>query len=59
MFGPSQVDQQLRAAIAACSMALPPTRQNMGEAELEIPRLVERVLKNLREDAKSLSRYLF
>jgi hypothetical protein len=53
LFGPDQVDHQIRQAIQFCWMALPPKRQNIAEVEKQIRRLVERALKDLREDAKS------
>jgi hypothetical protein len=50
---PQQVDQQIRQAIQFCWMTLPPKRQNVAEVEKQIRRLVERALKDLREDAKN------
>ena len=52
MFGPQQVDQEIRQAIQVCWMALPPERQNVDEVEREIRRLVDRALRDLREDAE-------
>lgn len=52
-FGPQQVDQQIRQAIQFCWMALPPERQNVEEAEKQIRRIVDRALRDLREDADS------
>ena len=53
MFGPGHVDQVVRPAIQACWMALPQERRNVAEVELEIRRLMNRALDNLREDAAS------
>ena len=52
-FGPQQVDHQIREAIQFCWMVLPPERQNVDEVEKEIRRLVDRALRDLREDADS------
>ena len=50
-FGPQQIDQQIRHAIQFCRMSLPDDRKNVGEAEKQIRRLVDRALGDLREDA--------
>ena len=52
-FSPQQVDQQIRQAIQFCWMSLPPERQNVDEVEKEIRRIVERAIRNLREDSDS------
>ena len=52
-FSPQQVDQQVRHAIQFCWMALPPERQNVDEVEKEIRRIVDRALRDFREDAAS------
>jgi hypothetical protein len=52
-FSPQQVDQQIRQAIQFCWMALPPEQQNVDEVEKQIRRIVERALRDLREDADS------
>jgi hypothetical protein len=52
-FSPQQVDQQIRAAIQFCWLALPPKRQNVDEVEKQIRRLVDRALRDLRKDSKS------
>jgi BMFP domain-containing protein YqiC len=48
MFGPQQVDQQIRHAIQFCWMALPPEQQNVDEVEKHIRRILERALRDLR-----------
>jgi hypothetical protein len=53
MFGPQQVDSQIRQAIQFCWMALPPEKQSVEEVERQIRRIVERALGNLREDSAS------
>jgi hypothetical protein len=52
-FGPQHVDQQIRQAIQSCWMALPLDRKNVDGVEKEIRRIVERALKDLREDDQS------
>lgn len=52
-FSPQQVDQQIRQAIQFCWMALPPDQQNVDEVEKQIRRIVDRALRDLREDADS------
>ena len=50
-FGPHQVEQQIRQAIQMCWMALPSDRKNVDEVEKQIRRIVDRALRNLREDS--------
>jgi len=52
-FSPQQIDQEIRSAIQFCWMALPPERQNVNEVEKQIRRLVDRALRDLREDSES------
>jgi hypothetical protein len=52
-FSPQQVDQQIRQAIDFCWMALPPGKQNVDEVEKQIRRIVDRALRDLREDSES------
>lgn len=51
MFGPGQVDEQIRQAIHFCWMMLPDDRKTVAELEQQFRRIVERALKDLREDA--------
>jgi hypothetical protein len=51
MLGPQQVDEQIRQAIHFCWMSLPADRKNVAEVEKEVRRIMERALKNLRDDA--------
>jgi hypothetical protein len=53
LFSPQQVDQQIRQAIQFCWIALPPEKQNVAEVESQIRRIVDRALKDLRDDAAS------
>jgi len=49
-FSPSQIDRQIRQAIQFCWMALPKEKRNVDEVERQIRRLVDRALRDLRED---------
>jgi hypothetical protein len=49
-FGPQQVDHFIRQAIQFCWMALPPEQQNAEAVEKQIRRIVDRALRDLRED---------
>ena len=53
MFGPGQVDHQIRQAIQFCWMALPADKRNVDELERQIRRIVDRALRNLREDKEA------
>ncbi len=48
--GPGMVDETLRQAIRFAWLSLPPEKRNLGEVETVIRHLVERALKDLRED---------
>lgn len=50
MFGPSQIDHQVRQAIQFCWMGLPKEKRNVDELERQIRRIVDRALRDLRED---------
>lgn len=52
MFGPAQVDLQIRQAIQFCWMGLPPDKKNPDELERQIRRIVDRAIRDLREDGK-------
>jgi hypothetical protein len=51
--GPGQVDQQIRQAIQFAWMMLPDDRKNVAEVERVIRAMVDRALKNYREDAEA------
>ena len=51
--GPGQVDQQIRQAIQFAWMMLPDDRKNVAEVERVIGEIVDRALKNYREDAEA------
>ena len=54
--GPAQVDQTVRHAIQFCWMALPKERKTVDGLEREIRRIVERALKDFREDSEAFGR---
>ena len=53
LHGPGAADNALRQALAMCWAILPDNRKNVAEAEAELRRLVERAIRDLREDAQS------
>lgn len=53
MFGPAQIDHQIRQAIQLCWIGLPKPRQSVDEVEKQIRRIVDRALKDLREDLQA------
>ena len=55
-FGPGQVDQTVRQAIHFCWMALPKDRKNVNELEKQVRRIVERALRDFREDSEAFGR---
>jgi hypothetical protein len=50
LLGPGHVDQAIRQAVQVCWMTLPKDKRNIDEVERQIRRLVDRALKDLRED---------
>ncbi|MCA9214386.1 MAG: hypothetical protein KDB27_15045 [Planctomycetales bacterium] len=50
MLGPTQIDQLVRQAIHFCWMGLPKHKRNVDELERQIRRLVDRALRDVRED---------
>jgi hypothetical protein len=50
--GPGHVDQQIRQAIQVAWMMLPDDRKSAAEVEKVIRQIVERALKDFREDAE-------
>ena len=52
MFGPSQIDTQIRQAIQFCWMGLAAKKRTPDELERQIRRIVDRALKDFREDSK-------
>ena len=50
-FSPQMVDQGIRQAIQICWMSLPADKKNVNEVETQIRRIVERALRDFREDS--------
>jgi hypothetical protein len=51
MFGPGQIDQSVRQAIQFCWMMLPENAKTVDELEKQFRRIVDRAIRDLREDA--------
>ena len=51
LFGPGQVDQSVRQAIHFCWMMLPENNKTVDELDKQFRRIVDRAIKDLREDA--------
>jgi hypothetical protein len=51
--GPGQVDHQIRQAINLTWIMLPDERKTVTEVERVIRQIVDRALKNFREDAEA------
>jgi hypothetical protein len=56
LFGPHQIDQLVRQAIQFCWMSLPKDRRTAEELEKQIRRLVDRALKDFREDREAFGK---
>ena len=50
VWGPQAVDQFIRQAVSTCWMMLPPEQKTAEAVEREIRRLVDRAMKDFRED---------
>jgi hypothetical protein len=53
MFGPGHVDQSVRQAIQMCWMMLPDSRKTVAELEKQFRRIVDRAIKDLRDDSRA------
>ena len=53
--GPAQADQTVRQALMCCWMTLPKSRRTVDEVEKELRRLVDRALRDFREDSERFS----
>jgi hypothetical protein len=53
LMGPGQVDQQIRQAIQFAWMMLPDERRTVTELERVLRQIVDRALKDFREDAQA------
>jgi hypothetical protein len=51
LFSPQMVDQEIRQAIHVCWMGLPADKRTVDEVDKQIRRVVDRALRDLREDA--------
>ena len=56
MFGSGQIDQMIRQGVHFCWMALPKDRRNADELEKQVRRIVDRALKDFREDQEAFGR---
>ena len=55
-FGPGQVDQMVRQAVQFCWGNLPKERRTAEELEKQVRRLVDRALKDFREDREAFGK---
>jgi hypothetical protein len=55
-FGPGQIDQFIRQGVQFCWQALPKKRRNLDELDRQVRRIVERALKDFREDLSEFGR---
>lgn len=53
MFGPGHVDQTVRQAMHFCWMMLPDDKKTPAELETQFRRIVDRAIKDLREDSEA------
>jgi hypothetical protein len=52
-YGPMAIDGAIKQAIMLCWMMLPKKKRNAEAVEVEIRRLVDRALTNLKEDLRA------
>ena len=52
-FGPEHVDQSIRQAVEFCWMGLPKERRTADEVEKQIRRIVDRALRDFRDDRQA------
>ena len=52
--GPGQIDASVRQTLQMLWMIMPPDRRNVDAVEQEFRRVVDRALRDLREDAERL-----
>jgi hypothetical protein len=55
-FGPEQVDQFIRQAVTFCWGCLPKEKRNPEELERQIRRLIDRALRDFREDREAFGK---
>lgn len=56
MFGPAQIDHLIRQAINFCWMGLPAERRSADEVESQVRRIVDRALRDFRDDRQAFGR---
>jgi hypothetical protein len=56
VFGPSHIDHMIRQAVQFCWMSLPKERRTAEELDQQIRRLVDRALKDFREDRQAFGK---
>lgn len=55
-FNPAQVDHSVRQALQMCWMMLPNDKRNADELENQFRRIVDRALKDMREDDEAFGK---
>jgi hypothetical protein len=53
MLGPGHLDEQIRQAIHLCWAMLPEDRKSVDELEKQLRRIVDRAIKDFREDSEA------
>jgi hypothetical protein len=56
IFGPAQIDHMIRQAIQFCWMGLPQERRSVAEVESQVRRMMDRALKDFREDREAFGK---
>jgi hypothetical protein len=56
MFPPAQIDQLIRQAVQFCWMTLPRDYRSADEVEKQIRRLVDRAIRDMREDLQAFGK---
>lgn len=54
-FGPDDIDRAVRMTIQVCFLYLPKTKRTPEELERQIHRLVDRALREFREDQQAFA----
>ncbi|WP_299463563.1 hypothetical protein [uncultured Gimesia sp.] len=55
-FNPSHVDNTVRQSLQMCWMMLPNDKRNADELERQFRRIVDRALKDMREDEQAFGK---
>ena len=53
MWGTNQIDQFVRSAVSSCWTMLPKKKRTFARLKVEINRLVQRALKDFKDDAEA------